>query len=100
MAVDFDTCLGVTCDTAPTILTAPPTEIRMRSVKNNDDICLLIEVHHMLLVLVLLSANNCQLLKHVILCLEIIKLIRFVVVKRAVNVVLFDAEITSRLPFN
>jgi hypothetical protein len=44
--VGFDTCPGVTCDAAPTTLTAPPTGIRMRSVKNNDSIPLLIEIHH------------------------------------------------------
>jgi hypothetical protein len=44
--VGFDTCPGVTCDAAPTTLTAPPAEIRMRSIINNDSICLLIEIHH------------------------------------------------------
>ena len=46
VGVGFDTCPGVTCDAAPTTLTAPPTEIRMKSVKNSDTICLFIKIHH------------------------------------------------------
>ncbi len=44
--VGFATCPGVTCDAAPTILTAPPSEIRRRSVKNRVRNCLLVEIHH------------------------------------------------------